>query len=76
MLTRKGGARPPSPLAVVLQKVVAIRDNIFIQRICLEYTILLLNGSIAQLVEHRAFNPQVPSSILGGPTTNNEGGMT
>jgi hypothetical protein len=28
-------------------------------------------GSIAQLVEHRTFNPQVPSSSLGGPTTTN-----
>ena len=28
------------------------------------------HGSIAQQVEHRTFNPQVPSSSLGRPTTN------
>ena len=27
-----------------------------------------MKGSIAQLVEHRTFNPQVPGSSPGGPT--------
>jgi hypothetical protein len=34
-----------------------------------------MKGSIAQLVEHRTFNPQVPGSSPGGPTISKKENM-